>query len=111
MQIIRKYSTILSLIIFAYCLPLQSCSKYTVTTSQKLPADIRYKKKVSVTYLWGIINKPHSVIDTTCGKGGLSEVKVISNPGYSLINIASLGIVHLVKVEWKCQKEPPVIGY
>lgn len=104
-------SIILPLVIFAYCLPLHSCSKYTVTTTQKLPADNVYKRKVSATYFWGIINKPHSVIDTTCGKGGLSEVKVISNPGYSLINIASLGIVHLVKVEWKCQKEAPVIGY
>lgn len=94
-----------------YFVPLQSCSKYPVTTSQKNPADIVYKKKVAATYFWGIINKPHSVIDTTCGTAGLAEVKITTNPGYSLLNIVTLGIVNLVKIEWKCQKEPPVIGH
>jgi hypothetical protein len=89
---------------------LQGCSKYTVTTSFKNPADLVYKKYIATTYFWGIVNKPHSVIDTTCGRGGLSEIKVTSNIGYSLINVVTLGIVHIVKIECKCQKEPPIIG-
>jgi hypothetical protein len=99
------------LLLFVYCIPIQSCSKYTVTTSQKDPADIYYKKKIATSYFWGIVNKPRSIIDTACGKSGLSEVKITSNIGYSLLHVVTLGIVHIVQVEWKCQKEPPVIGF
>ena len=94
-----------------YSVPQQSCSKYTVTTSQKDPADIHYKRKVAASYFWGIINKPHSMIDTTCGKAGLSDVKFTTNLGYSLLHVVTLGIVNLVRVEWKCQKEEAVIGF
>lgn len=87
-----------------------SCSKYTVTTSHRNPADVIYKKTIAKSFLWGIINKPHTITDTTCGRAGLSEVKVSSNIGYSLLHVISLGTVHLVKIECKCQKEGPVIG-
>ena len=89
---------------------LQSCSKYTVTTRYNNTADLVYQKRIATTYLWGIVNKPHTVVDTTCGKCGLSEVKVTSGIGYSLINVVTLGIVHIVKIETKCQKDPPLIG-
>ena len=93
------------------CLPaMQSCSRYTVTTNYKNTKDLVYQKQVATTYLWGIINKPHTIIDTTCGKCGLSEVKVSSNVGFSIINVVTLGIVHIVVIESKCQKDPPLIG-
>ena len=87
-----------------------SCAKYTVTTSYKNHAGVVPKRTVAASYFWGIINKPQNVIDTTCGRGGLSEVKITSNFGYSLIHIATLGIVHIVKIESFCQKEAPIIG-
>jgi hypothetical protein len=89
---------------------LMSCSKYPVTTTQKNPSDVFYKKKVAATYFWGIINKPQTIVDSTCGKAGLAEVKVTTHPGYSLLNLITLGIVNIVTIEWKCQKEPPIIG-
>ena len=107
----KLYYCSLYLVLISLCAPTQSCSKYTVTTSYKNTADITYKKKVAATYFWGIINKPHSVVDTTCGKAGLSEVKVTTNFGYSLLTVVSLGIVNLVKIETKCQKEGPLIGH
>jgi hypothetical protein len=109
-----KKTFFISFIFYSFLLvqvtSLESCAKYTVTTSYKNPADVVYKKKVAASYFWGIVNKPQSIIDTTCGHAGLSEVKVTSNIGYSLIHVVTLGIVHLVKIEYKCQKEPPVIG-
>lgn len=105
-----KKMILYSSFVLLYGVTMTSCSKYTVTTSNRNTADVIYKKTVAKSYFWGIINAPHSVIDTTCGMGGLSEVKVTSNIGHSLIHVASLGIVHLVKVEYKCQKEPPIIG-
>ncbi|MBA3284398.1 MAG: hypothetical protein H0U27_04980 [Nitrosopumilus sp.] len=106
MKKIILYSSIL----LFYGVSITGCSKYTVTTDSRNPADVIYKKTVAKSYLWGIINKPHTVVDTTCGMGGLSEVKITSNFGHSVIHVVTLGIVHLVKVETKCQKEPPVIG-
>jgi hypothetical protein len=106
----KLISCSLYLLLIIYFVPLQGCSKYPVTTSQKNPADVQYKEKVAATYFWGIINKPHTVIDTTCGTAGLAEVKITTNLGYSLLNIVTLGIVNLVKIEWKCQKEAPLIG-
>lgn len=101
----------LYLLLAGYGLPLQSCSKYTVTTSGRDPADIQFKRRVAASYFWGIINKPQSIADTACGSAGLSEVKFTTNVGYSLLHIVTLGIVNLVRVEWKCQKEAPVVGF
>ena len=109
-----KKTCSLSITLFLFVLvsitTLPGCSKYTITTSQKNPADLVYKKYTAASYFWGIINKPAAVIDTSCGRGGLSEVKVTTNIGYSLIHVATLGIVHLIRIECKCQKEPPIIG-
>lgn len=106
MKKILLYSTVM----LVYMMPMMGCAKYTVAPAYQNTADVVYKKTVAKSYFWGIINKPHTIKDTTCGKAGLSEVKVTSGIGYSIINVVSLGIVHLVKIECKCQKEPPVIG-
>lgn len=92
-------------------LPVQSCSKYTVTTSQSDPADSYYKQRVTASYFWGLVNNPGRVVDSTCGSAGLDEVKVVNNLGYSLIHVATLGMVNIVKLQWKCHKPEPVIGF
>lgn len=107
----RWISGIFPLFLLVYGMPLQGCSKYTVTTSNRDPADIYYKKKLAASFFWGIINNPKNVVDTACGKAGLSDVKFTTNVGYSLLHVVTLGIVNLVRVEWKCQKEEPVVGF
>jgi hypothetical protein len=92
-------------------LSLQSCSKYTVITSQRDPADSYYKEKIATTFFWGLLNKPDRIVDTSCGSAGLDEVKVLTSPGYSVINIVTLGIVNIVKLQWKCRKPAPVVGF
>ena len=87
------------------------CSKYTVTTGQRDPADSYYKQRTTTTFFWGLVNKPDRVVDTTCGNAGLDEVRITSHPGYSLLNLVTLGIVHVLKVEWKCRKPAPVVGF
>lgn len=110
MKKVKLISCSFYLFLVLYGVPLQSCSKYTITTSQKNPADVYYKKRVAASYFWGIVNKPQSVVDTACGSAGLSDVKFTTNFGYSLLNVVTLGMVNVVRVEWKCQKEAPVIG-
>ena len=90
---------------------IPGCSKYTVTTSQKDPADVYYKQKIMTSYFWGTVNNPHRAVDSTCGSAGLDEVKITTNVGYSLLHVVTLGIVHVVKVQWKCHKPAPVVGY
>lgn len=111
MQQAKSFSTGIYFLLMIAWAPLQGCSKYTVTTSNRDPADVYYKKRIAASFFWGIINNPKNITDTACGKSGLSDVKVTSNVGYSLLNVVTLGIVHLVKVEWKCQKEKPVVGF
>jgi hypothetical protein len=110
MKKIHFFSAGIVLSILVCSTVLQSCSKYTVTTTYKNSSDLIYKKQIATSYLWGIVNKPGTVIDATCSKCGLSEVKITSNIGYSIINVVTLGIVHFVKIETKCQKDPPLIG-
>ena len=107
----KLFYAVAYLMLVVYTVPMQGCSKYTVTTNQKDPADVYYKKKIVTSYFWGVVNNPHKTVDTTCGSAGLDEVKITSNLGYSLIHVATLGIVNLVKVEWKCHKPAPVVGY
>src|SRR5215210_6999319 len=94
--------TIFCFVIAVNAMLLQGCAKYTVTTTQRDPVDVAYKKRIMASYLWGIINNPHRSIDSTCGAAGLDEVRITTNVGYSVIHVVTLGIVNIVKVEWKC---------
>jgi hypothetical protein len=87
-----------------------SCVHYTITTTENNPADIAFKKKVVKALWWGKINVPQRLVDS-CGDAGLDEVKISSNFGYTLLHLVTLGIVHKVKVEWKCHKACSQIGF
>ena len=108
----RKISCyLISTLLLFNSIIIQGCSKYTVTTSQKDPADVYYKQKVMASYFWGTVNNPHRTVDSTCGSAGLDEVRITTNLGYSLLHVVTLGIVNVVKVQWKCHKPAPVVGY
>ena len=102
---------LLSIMLLLNGIIIPGCSKYTVTTSQKDPADVYYKQKIMTSYFWGTVNNPHRAVDSTCGSAGLDEVKITTNVGYSLLHVVTLGIVHVMKVKWKCHKPAPVVGY
>src|SRR4051812_20938212 len=87
-----------------------SCVHYTITTTESNPADIAYKEKVVKALWWGKINVPQRLVDS-CGDAGLDEVKISSNFGYTLLHLLTLGIVHKVKIQWKCHKACSQIGF
>ena len=88
------------------------CATYTVTTDKADKADVQPKTKVLTSYFWGAVNKPKvGAVDTTCGLAGLERVVIKTHAGYTLLQLITLGIVHKVKVEYMCQKEPPQIGF
>ena len=105
----KKYLLQISLVA-CFTVATTGCSRYTVTTTENNPADVAFKQKVITSLWWGKINKPQRLVDS-CGNAGLDEVKISSNIGYSLLHIFTLGIVHKVKVEWKCHKPCSEIGF
>lgn len=88
----------------------QSCSKYTVTTTENNPADATFKKTVITSTWWGKVNKPQRLVDS-CGNAGLDEVKITTNIGYSLLHIVTLGFLNKMKVEWKCHQPCTRVGF
>jgi hypothetical protein len=54
---------------------------------------------------WGLLQENPEPDD--CISGALDEVRYSTNFGYSLINVATLGIWHPIDVEWRCAKTPP----
>lgn len=109
-KLLRMKSHLFHSVIVILVFTTFGCSKYTVTTTENNPADIAFKQKVITSLWWGKVNHPQRLVDS-CGNAGLDEVKISSNIGYSLLHIVTLGIVHKVKVEWKCHKPCSDIGF
>ena len=83
---------------------LSSCYNSRVMTSSFDPST-GYESQVVHNLFWGIIQK--NAIAKNCDSmqiNTLSEVRVKTNIGYSLINIITLGIWNIQEVQWKCGK-------
>ena len=88
----------------------QSCYQYRVLNTTNDPAT-EYQKKVLWSYCWGLVNKPRNFVVPNCqDNNALDEVQFRTNFGYSLIMVASLGILAPVQVQWKCHKPCPRSG-
>lgn len=83
---------------------LQSCYQYRVLNTNNDPAT-EYQKKVLWSSFWGLVNKPKDFVVPNCSNNNaLDEVQFQTNFGYSLITVATLGILAPVQVRWKCHK-------
>lgn len=60
------------------------------------------------TFFWGLLRNPENGLSTpncdSLGVNGMSEVTYKHNFGFSLINVATLGIWAPARVEWRCSK-------
>ena len=80
------------------------CYQYRVLNTTNDPAT-EYQKKVLWSSFWGLVNKPKNFVVPNCAAtSALDEVQFQTNFGYSLITVASLGILEPVQVRWKCHK-------
>jgi len=80
------------------------CYQYRVLNTTNDPAT-EYQKKVLWSSFWGLVNKPKNFVVPNCATtSALDEVQFQTNFGYSLITVASLGILAPVQVRWKCHK-------
>lgn len=83
---------------------LSSCYNTRVMTT-KFDPSTGYESQVVHNLFWGIIQK--NAIAKNCDSmeiNTISEVRVKSNLGYSLINVITLGIWNIQEVQWKCGK-------
>ena len=67
-----------------------------------------YEGEVVWSLVWGLVQENPSI--TTCNNQPLSEVRMTSNFGFSLLTILSLGFASPALVEWKCAKPRPGTG-
>jgi hypothetical protein len=83
---------------------LSSCYNTRVFTT-KFDPSTGYESQVVHNLFWGIIQK--NAIAKNCDSmqiNTLSEVRVKTNIGYSLINVITLGIWNIQEIQWKCGK-------
>jgi len=102
------YLRLITLVIILFT--TQSCYHYRVTTKDFDPST-GYEKKTVCSLFWGLAQK--DVRATNCEKlklNSLDEVRVSTNLGYSIITVATLGIVCPMTIEWKCPKPCPREG-
>ena len=78
------------------------CYHYTVHAPNYDP-DTEYEKKTAHSLFWGLAQK--DVSPKNCAlTNSLAEVKVTTNLGFAIINVATLGIWCPMTVEWRCAK-------
>ncbi len=82
-----------------------SCYNYRIATQAQGGAEV--SKTTAHSFFWGLLQKPPTISTPICDSldvNGLAEVTMKTNLGYSLINVATLGIWCPMRVEWKCGK-------
>lgn len=67
-----------------------------------------YEGEMVWSLAWGLVQENPE--PPRCNNQPLSEVRVTSNFGFSLLTILSLGFVAPARVEWKCAKPRPGTG-
>lgn len=107
-NILKKANRIVLIVVIAFT--FQSCYHYRVLNTVNDPASVQYHKQVMWSYCWGAINKPKDFTVKDCTSGGIDEVRVTTNFGYSLLTVGTLGIVCPMTVQWKCHKPCQVVG-
>jgi hypothetical protein len=66
-----------------------------------------YVKVTVHSIAWGLVQE--NPVPDDCLSGAIDEVRVTTNFGYTLINIATLGFWQPMDIEWRCAKTPPPV--
>src|SRR3954471_23462750 len=92
--------------VFFIVIVFSSCYNYRIATHAQAGAEVS-QQSTAHSFFWGLLQKPPTISTPICDSldvNGLAEVTVKTNFGYSLINVATLGIWCPVRVQWKCGK-------
>lgn len=82
-----------------------ACYHYHIQGDRVTPAT-EPRSQTQVAYLWGLA-QPTDITPPDCPrKVPLAEVTAHTNFGYILIGAATLGIVSIQQIEWRCAKLP-----
>jgi len=87
---------------------LSGCYSVRLSSQAQSATDIGpAQSRRVVSLFWGLLNKPQVVTTPACdslGLAGVSEVYVRTSFGGALLTVATLGIYHPQRMEWKCAK-------
>ncbi len=67
-----------------------------------------YAGEVVWSLVWGLVQQNPQI--DNCHGQALAEVRVTTNFGFTLLTVATLGLVAPAKVEWRCAKPTVVPG-
>jgi hypothetical protein len=94
------------LALFCLLIFFTSCYSYRVATQAQAGAEVS-KPFTAHSFFWGLLQKPPTISTPICDSldvNGLAEVTMKTNLGYSILNVATLGIWCPMRVQWKCSK-------
>jgi hypothetical protein len=103
----------LSTCLFSVLLAVSVSSCYTARVGTHIQGDPVAAGQTVHFFLWGALQSPKQITTPVCdslGVGGMAEVTVKNNFGYSLITVVTLGIWSPTRLEWKCAKPCPKEG-
>ena len=66
-----------------------------------------YQRKTAHSFFWGLLQRGEIQTDQEGRTGGLREVHIVNNLGYSAITVFTLGIWCPIQLEWKHSKACP----
>lgn len=103
----KSFSNLLIQVLVAGTVLLSSgCYNYRIST--RALAGTETSKGTIHVFFWGLLRNPENGLSTpncdSLGVNGMSEVVYKHNLGFSLINVATLGIWAPARVEWRCGK-------
>src|ERR1044071_7972280 len=109
-QTTRRYIVLLTAFFIAYttesCTTTHIVTKYDCDTFANNPLN----KRTTWSFVWGLVQPKD--INPKCDSrfNHLNKVTVKNNLGFSLISVATLGIVMPQRVEWCCAPFSPSTG-
>lgn len=90
---------------FVLCFASSGCYAYHIAANRVPPAT-EARSHTQVAYLWGLV-QPNDITPENCPKNvPLADVTARTNLGYVLVGTATLGIVLIHELEWRCAKLP-----
>ncbi len=84
----------------------QSCYHYRIV-APRTDESTEYQRKTAHSFFWGLLQRGEIQTDQEGNAGGIREIHVVNNLGYSVITVFSFGIWCPIQLEWKHAKPCP----
>lgn len=99
-QALRRFTVAVPLALLS-----TGCYAYHIT-GNRVPPATEARSQIQVAYVWGLV-QPNDIVPPNCPENvPLADVTAHTNLGYLLLGTATLGLVVIHELEWRCAKLP-----